>query len=483
MRNYLLLTIAIFALCSTTLTAQRDTIVAWTFPTGVDTIDVYPNAGLPGNASRYIAAEDTSQNELPLSFTNGSADFAVTATDWNDGENNKFWSIKFKADGYKSFQVSSKQRGGGNNAGPMDWKLQYRMSGDDWADVSNGSITCGNDWTTGVVEALDLSTDLDDPGSTSIYLRWIMTSNISINNTPVEATGTSKIDDVIITGLPVVTNPVNIGDTIAAWTFPTGIDSVDIYANAGLEPNLTKYISAEDTTGWPDTNLRDIYFTNGVEDKAATATGWDNGAEAKLWAIKFKATGYTDLKISSKQRAAGNNPGPKDWKIQVRFSGEDWIDVPNGTITCANDWTTGVAEALPFPAGFENPGTTSMYIRWIMTSNDDINGDAVTSDGISKIDDVVVSGTSITGVEQIVYASDFKVYPNPTSNYFNIETSRAMESVSLYNMSGQLIKTMSTNGMNGQIRMEISTLPKGLYLVHSKLSNYSAPHVSKLIVQ
>ncbi|PLX08872.1 MAG: hypothetical protein C0594_05940, partial [Marinilabiliales bacterium] len=223
--------------------AQRDTIAGWTFPTGVDTVDIYTNMGIADNEGRYISAEDTTEwpntVQRDVYCTNGvsSGDYAATAVGWDGGANAKLWSIKFKANGYESLQVSSKQRSGGSNAGPKYWKIQYRLSGEEWADVNAGEINVANDWTTGVISELDLPADLDNPGTTSIYIRWIMVSDSSISQTLVDVNGTSKIDDIIITGVPVQTNPVDLGDTIAGWTFPTGVDTVDIYANAGIALN------------------------------------------------------------------------------------------------------------------------------------------------------------------------------------------------------------------------------------------------------
>ncbi|PLX13579.1 MAG: hypothetical protein C0594_01090, partial [Marinilabiliales bacterium] len=227
--------------------------------------------------------------------------------------------------------------------------------------------------------------------------------------------------------------------------------------------------------------LRDVYFTNGASDYAATAVGWEDGKDAKLWSIKFKAEGYTDLKVSSKISSGGNSPGPRDWKMQIRYSGEDWIDIPGGTVTAANDWTTGVVEGLPFPAGFENPGSSSMYIRWIMTSDTSITNDLVLSDGISKIDDVVISGTSTAGVETVVYSSNLKVYPNPVDEYLTLDSKKNIVSATIIDINGRIIKTEDFNSNLGHFNL--SDLQSGVYFVRVKLSDVNTPEVHKIIVK
>ena len=161
-------------------------------------------------------------------------------------------------------------------------------------------------------------------------------------------------------------------ETITGYTFPTGDTLTDIYPNLGLPGNSNYYVSAEDTTAHPNTIKRQITFTDGASDFAATATGWDNGANAKLWSIKFKAEGFKDLMVSSKQYSDDVNPGPRDFQVQARKSGEEWVNIGNA-YTLANDWSTGEINELELPDEFDNPGSTSLYIRWIMSSDMDIN--------------------------------------------------------------------------------------------------------------
>jgi len=273
-------------------------------------------------------------------------------------------------------------------------------------------------------------------------------------------------------------------DTITAYTFPTGVDTTDIYPNAGLASNANRYISAEDTLSWPNTNIRQITMTEGVGgsgDYAGTVDGWEEGANAKLWSIKFKAEGYTNLRISSKQSSDENKPGPRNWKLQCRFSKEEWFDIPNATLVCANDWTTGVVNELPLPPEFNNPGSSSMYIRWIMTSNISTSGEDILTDGISKIDDVVVIGTSNSGVEEILYSNILKIYPNPAPKFINIESTKEIQSISIYNISGILVKQL--DNVSDFATISTDDLTPGNYLVRTKFSGLNSVYVSKLIIK
>ena len=267
---------------------------------------------------------------------------------------------------------------------------------------------------------------------------------------------------------------------IAAWTCPTGVDTVDIYPDNGIPANSNKYLSAEDTTSWPNTVLRDVTFTEGANTFAATADGWDNGAQAKLWSIKIKAEGYSDLRVWSKQSSSETNPGPRDWKVQARLSGEEWIDLPGGSVTCDNDWISGTVSELELPPGFNNT-SSSIYIRWIMTSDTATDGNLVQSDGISLIDDIIVMGISAAGTGEVVYDSNFGFYPNPCTNgALNITGSKEAYRLMIYNDTGQLIETRT--GISGN-SVDIQHLNPGHYFIRALYTDGSIGQAQKLIVK
>ncbi|MBN3036445.1 MAG: T9SS type A sorting domain-containing protein [Bacteroidales bacterium] len=251
--------------------------------------------------------------------------------------------------------------------------------------------------------------------------------------------------------------------TLAGWTFPTGIDTVDIYPDICIPENTNKYLSSEDTTAWPSTNLRDVYFTAGETTFAATADGWENGKESKLWSIKIKAEGYSDLMVSSKLSSDAVNPGPRDWKIQARLSGGDWVDIPGGTVTCAGDWTTGTVVNLALPPDFNNP-SSSLYIRWIMTSDTSIAGALVESTGISLIEDVIITGVTSAGITETLFGNAFDIYPNPCSNgIINISDNRGdITALHLYNIHGQ---NAGIFYLKGSGKVSVDQLETGIYLV------------------
>jgi hypothetical protein len=202
-------------------------------------------------------------------------------------------------------------------------------------------------------------------------------------------------------------------------------------------------------------------MTNGATTKAATATNWNDGMDAKYWSIRFKSVGYKLVKISYKQSAGGTNGGPKDFKLQFRIgSAGAWSDIPGGTVVLANNWTNAVVTDLELPAECQNQAG-DIYIRWIMASNIDVLGGNVSAAGISKIDDIVVTGTLITGFENMK-KDQLKSFPNPSSSLFSVSAPGEITRLEIFNNKGQLVYRAVTE--NEIIKVEKS-FPAGMYLI------------------
>jgi len=272
---------------------------------------------------------------------------------------------------------------------------------------------------------------------------------------------------------------VSAQDTIVGWDFANDT----ILANYGTEGNLNYRAITACTTNDTAADgfiVREITFTNGISDFAATAEQWDGGANAdstKFWLIKFKAIGYQDLKISSKQRAGGNNGGPKNFKLQYLLKGGEWTDVPSGIVTVANDWTTGEIDQLALPTETNNHNNQSIQIRWIMADNADVNEGDVKSTGIGKIEDIFVTGILITAINSEL-TNKPRLYPNPCNGSFTLDNPDHIQKVSVFNAIGQLVyqTTQITETLN------IKELKQGIYFV--QLADfYQNQHTLKLIVR
>ncbi|MEE4258383.1 MAG: T9SS type A sorting domain-containing protein [Bacteroidales bacterium] len=241
-------------------------------------------------------------------------------------------------------------------------------------------------------------------------------------------------------------------DTIVQWTFPTEDGTAD---GGVIQSNLTRTIETAGGTS-------NIQFKNGATTKAAQATGWDNGNDEKKWKVEFETTGYGNLKLSSKISSGGQNPGPRDFKVQYKLDDGSWTDVENSNFQTANDWTTGVLFELDLPGICDNQ--VLIKIRWIMTSDTASDGSVVTETGISKIDDIFITGQILNGDDEVEAALGIKTYPNPASDVIQIESVSHLQ-VELYDMNGKRIQTREINTRG---KIEVSALNPGIYLLKMK---------------
>lgn len=238
-------------------------------------------------------------------------------------------------------------------------------------------------------------------------------------------------------------------DTIVQWTFP----SEDGTAEDGvITSNLSRVIETAGGTS-------EIEFKNGATTKAARATNWENGADEKKWKVEFETTDYGNLKLSSKISAGGENPGPRDFKVQYRLEDGSWTDIENSAFQTANDWTTGILNELLLPE--ECNHKSLIKIRWIMTSDTAVDGSIVTETGISKIDDIFITGQIIDGEDEIGFNSQINIFPNPASDFIQIQNESSIQ-IELYNLNGNKLKSIQTKNDK---TIDVSQLVPGTYLL------------------
>jgi hypothetical protein len=249
---------------------------------------------------------------------------------------------------------------------------------------------------------------------------------------------------------------------LAKWTFPTG-NPTDSLADGGLPVNLDKAIHTEGGTSAID------FTKNGATTKAAQATGWDGGVLTKCWVVSLNTLGYERVKISSKQQSGGNNPGPRDYRLQYRIGATgNWIDVPNSAIVTANDWSTGVLDSIDLPTSCYSQSL--VFLRWLMTTNTNSAGGTVAATGIDKIDDIYITGELFIGMSDLPAAVAFTVSPNPSNGPVTINSPEIISSLELLDMSGRVLYAdQLVNSLNTILPAEIMT--KGALLIRIRTNS------------
>ncbi len=180
-----------------------DTIVAWTFPDSNIATGARSDMGLAINIGNPITTAGGTNS--PTFNRNGVTTYCARATGWNGGSGTKYWLVYFSTTNYNTLKIYSRQQSSTSSNGPRDFKVQYALSlPGTWTDVPSASILDSNDWSHGTLSNVSLPAACDNQDS--VYLRWIMTSDTSVGNATVLQSGPNKIDNIIVTGIAILTS-------------------------------------------------------------------------------------------------------------------------------------------------------------------------------------------------------------------------------------------------------------------------------------
>lgn len=310
---------------------------------------------------------------------------------------------------------------------------------------------------------LALSTPLQNAVMDTLYITGIKDL---IGNT---ITNTLKFPVVLDTVVP----PTR--DTIVFWNFPTA-DSV---ADGGITANLPEIFGRTTSYYVTDTNA----YTAGATTLSISSVAWDSGANTEYWVCKFTTVDYDSIRFSSKQRSSGY--GPRNFRVDYSTDGSTWTPVTGANVVCANNFTSGLLTNIALPQATFNVST--VYLRWIMTTDSAVNvGAVVTATGTSRIDDIYVTGIYNPAVGIACPNGDgepeFEVYPNPATSSCTLSLGAETNvQVDLMNLTGQTV--LRKTSREQVLRLDLSELPKGMYII--RVTNLDDHQVAqkKLIVQ
>ncbi|MBU9710406.1 immunoglobulin-like domain-containing protein [Evansella tamaricis] len=171
---------------------ETDTLVEWDF----DKENPAATSGIESNTSQELTIVGANHTGYVAGF--GSNSRAINSNGWNSSDES-YWLAQFSTEGYESITFSSRQFG--SNTGPKDFTVEYSLDGENWSKVQNTDIEVGNNWTSGVLTDVLLPSEVDN--EEIVYLRWLNTSGVSINNGNIGSTGTNRIDNIVISGVPI----------------------------------------------------------------------------------------------------------------------------------------------------------------------------------------------------------------------------------------------------------------------------------------
>ncbi len=177
----------------------RYTLAKWDF----ENESLLPSVAVPENRDVFLQLVGANFT----GFATGAAGLAANTSGWdNGGDGSKYWMIEFSTNNFISIELSSKQYGSGT--GPRDFILEYSFDGVEWNMINDSEIIVGTNWTSGRLDRLLLPQVLE--GREKVFLRWAMTSDVSIGDGLTGSSGTNRIDDIFISGLNPYPQNVNV---------------------------------------------------------------------------------------------------------------------------------------------------------------------------------------------------------------------------------------------------------------------------------
>ena len=183
------------------------------------------------------------------------------------------------------------------------------------------------------------------------------------------------------------------------------------------------------------------------------------------WSISWSIDNISVFQCSETAAPAmASAPSPADAATAVAIQG------PDGGLVFS--WTGGSpGDSAILNIGIANPPTQAIDLN----SGDTITNLAISTEYFWSIDITNCFGTTVgpvwsfttdssLGIEENILNSTFSVYPNPTSNVLNIESTQEIDNVTVFNLLGQNVASFSKNEITNS-SIDMSELSKGLYLV------------------
>ena len=211
-----------------------------------DNATLTPTASTPENSSTPLQLEGATFD----GYSSGASGLAANSNGWNgDSQDDRYWSVAVNTEGFIDLQVSSLQYGSGT--GPRDFVLETGTDGVTWTAAMADTIRAATNWSDGAAQNLALPASLDN--QPQVYLRWRMASDSSIGGGTVSSSGTSRLDEVLITGI----NPspqelsvypgdanndgqVNADDVLPLGTYWMHIGPTPVYNSLAFAPRTVE---------------------------------------------------------------------------------------------------------------------------------------------------------------------------------------------------------------------------------------------------
>lgn len=200
-----------------------------------------------------------------------------------------------------------------------------------------------------------------------------------------------------------------------------------------------------------------------IEANSQTAFSWLTNDTIET---TIASNSYTELKLEQVNETGAD----LNLSVEVVYK-----DVPAGWdgMICIEGLCLGTVPAVGTTADMVTiSGSTNGWVRWTVNPLGDLGPAKVRirvfdKDNPSDGDTATWIVTSEPlGLEDLTESGDFTLYPNPASEWMNIENNDKIDVLEFYSIQGQLMKSITLNKDTKQT-IYINDLPSGLYFVNA----------------
>ena len=145
-------------------------------------------------------------------------DASIATNNWQSGS--EYWQIALDTTGYTELALTFSAYG--SNTGPKEFQVQISNDGENFFNVTDGDYVLKSSVPT---SPLKTSLPLVSPGDISnidntatAYIRFQNTSTVSVNDKVTASTGTSRLYNIRINGIPNSTSPSTVARPTAKPT-------------------------------------------------------------------------------------------------------------------------------------------------------------------------------------------------------------------------------------------------------------------------
>ena len=152
-------------------------------------------------------------------------------------------------------------------------------------------------------------------------------------------------------------------------------------------------------------------------------------------------------------------------KLKLQLGDSHWInwelDQPDFNYTDVGNWQTITWDISAWDNLYAEYMTAVVFFFDVQTNNPSETGADASLD-VFDVDDFVFGEFASLSIKNNSL-SDFTVYPNPTTDFVNINSANTIDSYRIHDLTGRVVKRSSPNSNN--FRIDVTSLNKGVYMV------------------